>query len=106
MKLRSGHELSATLADVREEQISDPDSGYYNGIAAALEWVTGQRHNGPVSVDTMMAPEADNLHSELRAAIDMLHAIVPMGPGVNRAYLAGAEGTLAWVMNQTDENPF
>ena len=102
--MRSSQELESSLAEVVEEQAHAAHPEFYQGCAASLEWVTGQRRNGPTSVDTRMAADAVTMRAELRLSIDMLHGEVPSGP-LPRAYLSGVEATLSWVLGQSDEAP-
>lgn len=105
MTLRSPDQLATSLADVVDEQSHAPDSEFYRGCAAALEWVTGQRRTSPVDVDAAMAADEQAMNAELVAAIEMLHGERAIPRPLTRAYLSGVEGTLAWVLCQTDEAP-
>jgi len=71
----------------------------------ALERVTGKQRQGPVSVDVAMAADEAAMGAELAAAIAMLHGEASIPRSLSRAYLSGVEGTLAWVLCQSDNGP-
>ena len=102
--VRSSRQLSSVLAEVVELRTTfatQPD--YYNGCAAALEWVTGQRPPGPVSHDQDHSPDS-SVDGELHRSIAMLQGEEAMGP-FSRAYASGVEATLAWVVGSSEEPP-
>lgn len=98
----STEEATELLADVVDERShSTTDRPYYDGCAAALEWVTGQSPTAPATGERVAGVTAQR--NELSQVVAMLGGQVSTNRP--RAYLSGVECTLGWVLGATDEPP-